>query len=427
MPRPIFLRYLLVGLWMAALHLHGATAFAQVQEQTQEREEKQATMSEGVYKRLSVIHELMGNGKQADALRKLNSLEKQKLNAYEQALMFQTYGFVHAQKGDYQKAIPYFERSLSLDALPNVAQQGMLYSLAGLYTTQEEFQKSIDILSTWFQYEKEPKADAYILMASNYAELKRYLDALPYVKKAISSSEKPQESWYQLELAIYFEEKQFQNAVTVLKQLVAMWPDKVKYWNTLSGAYQELKQDQNALATMMLVYQKGLITEEKKLLNVVRMNLFLELPFQAGEILEKEMGDGRISATQKNLELLLGAWSAAREFDKAIRVIDRVAPMTDNGEYYIEKAKLHAEKSEWQSVVDAAAQAIDKGNLKKPGGAYLLMGMAYAELREFQKALNALEQAKTFDENSRRQAEGWIDYVNDRKQIAAVPSDRTLT
>ena len=418
---------LFAGLCMAMLNPFASPAFAQVQEQTEVRKDKQATMSEVVYKRLSVIHELMGEGKYAEALGRLSTLEQQKLNAYEKALMYQTYGFVYTRQGDYPRAIPYFESSLGLDSLPNVAQQGMLYSLAGLYTTQEEFQKSIDILTTWFKYEKEPNADAHILMASNYAELRRFSEALPYVRQAISTTEKPEESWYQLELAIYFEEKQYQSATGVLKKLVAMRPEKVNYWDTLSGAYQELNQDHNALATMMLAYQKGLVTTERKLLNIVRMNMFLDLPYQAGEILEREMAEGRIRADRQNLDLLLGAWSTAREFDKAIDVINRVARMTGSGEYYIEMAKLYAEKNEWQAVVDAAGRAIGKGNLKKPGGAYLLMGMAYAELGDFQKALDALEQARGFDETSRRQAEGWIDYVNDRKQIAVAPSGRVIS
>jgi len=177
----------------------------------------------------------------------------------------------------------------------------------------------------------------------------------------------------------------------------------------------------------MLAYQKGLVTTERKLLNVVRMNMFLDLPYQAGEILEREIAEGRIRADRQNLDLLLGAWSTAREFDKAIGVINRVARMTDSGEYYIEMAKLYAEKNKWQAVVDAADRAIGKGKLKKPGGAYLLMGMAYAELGDFQKALDALEQARRFDETSRRQAEGWIDYVNDRKQIAVAPSGRVIS
>ena len=418
--------HLFVGICVAVTIPLADSALAQVQEQTEVRREKQATMSEIVYKRLSVIHELMGKGKYSDALARLSALEQQTLNAYERALTYQTYGFVHTQQGDYVRAIPYFERSLGLDSLPNVAQQGMLYSLAGLYTTQGEFEKSIDILTTWFKYEKDPKADAHILMASNYAELGRHSEALPYVRQAISTTDTPEESWYQLELAIYFEQRQYESAVGVLKKLVAMQPDKANYWDTLSGAYQELGQDQDALAAMMLAYRNGLVTTENKLLNIVRMHLFLDLPFQAGEILEQELAAGRIPDSRENLELLLGAWSGAREFDKAIDIINRVARMTDSGEYYIEMAKLYAEKNRWQAVVDAAGQAIGKGNLRKPGGAYLLMGMAYAELGEFQKALDALEQARRFDESS-HQAEGWIDYVNDRRQIAIAPSGRVIS
>jgi tetratricopeptide (TPR) repeat protein len=169
----------------------------------------------------------------------------------------------------------------------------------------------------------------------------------------------------------------------------------------------------------MLAYEKDLIEDERKLLNIVRMNLFLDVPYDAGKILAREMENKRIPVNQKNLELLLSAWTSAREFDKAITVIDKLAPMTDDGGYFLQKAQLFAEKTEWDEVAKAAQQAVDKGSMKEKqtGGAYLLLGIALAELERYPDALAALDKAKNYDENSRKQANGWIDYVRDRQQV----------
>ena len=384
-----------------------------------ERDEKPVTMDERTYKRLSVIHELMGNNKQDEALDKLRSLAGGSLGDYAQALVSQTFGFLHAQKEEYPKAIEYFEKALASDALPNAAQTGTLYSLAGLYASLEQYQKSIDTLMRWWRLEPEPKPEAYILMASSYAQLEKYREALPYVQTAIAKSKKPQESWYQLELAIYFETEQFRNAANLLRTMVAKWPNNLRYWETLAGAHQELGEDEQALAAQMLAYEKGLIDDERKLLNIVRMNLFLDVPYDAGKILAREMEAGKVSASQKTLELLLSAWTSAREFDKAIAVIDKLAPMTDDGGYYLQKAQLFAEKTDWEEVAEAAQQAVDKGGMKEKqtGGAYLLLGIALAELERYSDALAALDKAKNYDDNSRKQANGWIDYVRDRQQV----------
>ena len=406
----------------------------------EEREQKPVMMGERTYRRLAQIHELMGNAKYDEALQKARVLEKGQLSDYERALILQTIGFVYSQEGKYSEAIPLFEQVLALDALPTPAHQGMLYSLAGLYASQGQYRESIDTLRRWFKYEADPQAGSFIMMASNFAELAqeatekgqqsaavaRYNEALPYVRKAIQKSDDPKESWYQLELAIHYETKDFDGAVGVLQTMVSRWPDKVKYWDLLSGAYQEKGEDKNALAAMMLAYQKGLVTEEKKLLNLVRFNLFLDIPYDGGKLLEKELAAGRVEPTQKNLEVLLQAWTTAKEFDRAIAVIDRIAPMTDSGDYYIQKAQLYNEKAEWDGVVAASAQAIDKGSLKKPGEAYLLRGLALAELGRYDDAIDVLKEAKNVSrrlpkqrdrDRIRKQAEAWIEYVRDRKRV----------
>ena len=192
----------------------------------------------------------------------------------------------------------------------------------------------------------------------------------------------------------------------------------------LSGAYQEQQKDYDALAALMVAYRRGLFYTlaanqmEKKILNVVRMNMFVDVPYVSGSILEKEMAAGRVKATEKNLSLMLNAWTQAREFDKAIATIDRLAPLKADGELYLQKAQLLAEKSDWKGTIAAARQAIEKGNLKKPGGAYLLIGIAANEMRDWQQALDALREARKFDENTRRQAGDWIKFVEDRMAVA---------
>ena len=216
--------------------------------QVEEREIRQQTMSEPVYKRLTAIHELMGadenpQAAQREALEKARVLEGNgRLNAYERALVFQTIGFIFANESKVGDAITYFEKSLAENALPNEAQQGMLYSLASLYMSEAQFQKAIDTAREWFRYEADPKADAFILIGSAYAQLEDYKSAEPYVLKALEKAEKPQESWYQLLLAVYFETQQLPKTIPLLRTMVQYWPDKRDYWETLSGTHMELNQ-----------------------------------------------------------------------------------------------------------------------------------------------------------------------------------------
>jgi tetratricopeptide (TPR) repeat protein len=398
-------------------------AFAQesgvIEPGTAEREERPVQMSENVYRRLNTIHEYLGIGELDEASSRLDDLRDMRLTPYEEALVEQAYGFIYAQQGDDELAVEAFERCLALEALPNIANQGMLYSLAGLYQNNNEFRKAIETMRTWFGYAEEPvAADAYMFMGSSYAQLEELDNALPYVEEAIARAETPNESWHMLALSIYFEQMDYANAVALLRRMVVLWPDTARYWEMLASAYLELEDDSNALATLMIAYKQGMVAEEAKLLNLARLNLFLELPFAAGEILEAEMAAGRIEASAANLELLLSAWTSAREYGRAIAVIDELAPLSDDGNYYRQKAQLLSEQANWDGVVASTQAALAAGGLESPGETLILQGMAYAELGQYERALEAFESARGLEDSARRNADAWIEYVRDRRRFA---------
>lgn len=422
--RSAFYTLVLVGVGLVVAPLGQAMAAEEKKEcepGAVERKERGSLIGERTYRRISAVHEQLGNEEYSGAKKSLESMTNGNLNDYETAIVEQTFGYVFAAQGQYAQAVPHFERSLEADALPNAGHFGLMYSLAQLYVALEppQHQKSLDLVLQYLSFQCDPPAQAFMLVGQNYASMNKFPEALPWVKKAIAKNgDETPESWYLLELAIYFETKDYSSAATLLTGMVAKWPDKIKYWEMLSSAYQQQEKDKQALSVLMLAYQQGMITEEKKILNVVRMNLFLETPFMAGKILDQEMAAKRVQETKKNLQLLLSSWTAAREFDRAIAAIDRLAPFHEDGEIFLQKAQLLMEKGDWAETIAAARQAINKGGLKKPGGAYLMIGIAANELRDWQQAMDALKQAKRFDDKTRRQADDWMKFVQDRIAVA---------
>ena len=374
-------------------------------------------MTESVYRRLSNIQEELASEKYDEVIGALQRLSNAALNDYEEALVLQTFGFAYIQQNRLQSAVEYFEKSLAMESLPGEAQQGMLYSLASLYLAEERFQDAIDTMRTWFRYEANPLPDAYMVIATSFVELQQFDDALPYVQKALEIAEKPREQWYMLELAIYFEKESFRDAVSLLKKMLKYWPDNGKYWDMLASSYLELKQDKNALDTMMVAYANELIKEKNRLMTVVQLNLSLNIPFTAGTILEKEMAAGRIEENKKNLEILLQAWISAKEYDRAAKTINRLGALVDDGEIFMRKAGIHNELGEWSDVIAAVEQALQKG-LEDPADAHVLAGMAYTELKQYDDAVNAFRQARNKgDDKQRRNATEWISYVQEKMAL----------
>ncbi len=291
----------LTGLAIIAAPLPGVAQDA-VPAAAKERKEKGNLMGERTFRRIESINKMYAEKEYGKAIKSIDALlDSGNLNDYEKAMASQLAGYVYAEQGKYDQAMPYFQEAVRLDALPNQAHFGMMYSLAQLYAQQGNHQKTIELMSEWFDYQADPPGQAYILMASSYAQMEQYDKALPWVRKAIASEgAKAQESWYQLELAILFEMKRYGEAATLLRGMVARWPDKLRYWEMLSGAYQEQSKDADSLAVLMAAYRHGLIygegvtpeQMEKKLLNVVRMNMFQDSPYVAGKILADEICGG---------------------------------------------------------------------------------------------------------------------------------------
>ena len=381
----------------------------------EEREEPPASMSESFYRRLSRTHELLDEDNLTEALDLMDRIRTDRLSDYEAAQLYQTYGFVYSQMEREGEAFDAFEKCLELDALPTMVQQGIVYSVAGYYSGEERFAESNDTLMRWFRYEAEPRSEAYILMGANFAQQQMMREALPYVTRANELAETPNESWRNLQLAIHVELREMPEAIELLKENIGIWPDRLRFYQVLSGLYMETDNDEGALSALTIPWHRGMLEAESDILSLTRLNLYLENPARAGEVLSQAMERGQVEENFDNLRLLLNSWTMAREMDRAVDAIDKLAELADDGEFFHRKAMLLNETGDWDGVVNSCARALEKGGLENPGEVWILQGVALAELRRFDEAIEAFESAKRDgSDNIRRNANAWIGYVRDR-------------
>lgn len=379
----------------------------------EQRDEPATTMREHVYKALSRVHELLGEGDLAEAFAGLGRLSERNLNPYERAQAQQTYGFIHAQQGRDDEALAAFERCLELDALPTFAQQSVVYSVATYYAGRERYADSNNAAMRWFRHEAEPGADAYMLVGMNHVRLGEPLEGLPYVRRA-NAAAPPREAWMRMELAILVETERTGDAIALAERMVGLWPDAARHYETLSGLLLAAGEDPRALAVLTVAWLRGLLTAERQLLALARLNMRLDTPAQGAAILEAALRAEQVRPTFAHLELLLGGWTAARETARARAVVERLAELAEDGEYHLRKALLLNEDGDWEGVAAAAGRALEKGGLERPGEAWMLRGVALAELARYRQALAAFQSAaREGDDAARRNAAAWIAYVRD--------------
>lgn len=382
------------------------------QDKGYDREVSPGTMSENMYRRLESVHELIEEEEYADAESKAQDLVSRARSDYEEAVAVQTYGHILAAQEKYRGAVEQFKRAIELNALPNPTHYGMMYNVAQLQISNEQFEEGLQWLNRYFDEVPQGEIDlnAYVLAASANAELNNHRTAIDYIEKALDLAKEPKESWYQLLLAMHLELKDYEEAGRVLERMVKLWPDKKQYWTQLSSIYLQRNQDTKALSVLELAHTKGLLEKESEWKQLAQLYLFLEIPYKGAKVMQEGIERGIVEQSKDNFELLGNAWYSAREPDKAIDAFEKAGNLAANGKIDMRRAHLLVDKENWSEAREAINDALDKGGIDNPGNAYILLGMSNFELGNTDAARRAFQQAMDYDD-SRNAASQWLRHL----------------
>ncbi len=364
------------------------------EEKAKPKTKKVQGVTEWAFKHLNASHEAIAAGNYGEALAELEEMKgSSRLNDHEEALIWQTYGFIYGSQEKYPQAMAAFEKCLAKQALPDAAQLNVQFNLAQLYVMQEQYKKALTLFADWFAKTPEPSPESHYVYGIALLQSGDKKNALVHGLLAIQNAKVPKEAWLQLVLSVYLETKQYKASLAPLETLVALYPRKA-YWMQLSAIYAEQDEFEKALASMALAYEQKLLTEGREINQLAQLYLYNRVPYRAAVILEKGMAQGKIDGSGKNWQLLGEAWLAAREREKAGKPLSMAAARSDDGELFYRLAQIQIDSEEWEAAQKSLAQAIKKGGLDDPAGAQLLLGIASASALNWKDAKTAFEAAK---------------------------------
>jgi len=339
---------------------------------------------------------------------------KNELNSYELANVYNLYAFIYYSREDYANALKAYENVVAQADIPLAMEINTQYTIAQLYFVQEQWQKGIDALLQWFAVTEKPNANAYVLLSQGYYQTKDYDKALLNVKKAIdmytAADKVPKEQWYNLARFLYFEKNDVTNTVATLEELLKYYPKK-DYWVQLSHMYGEQKKDNLQLAAMDTAYVQNMLDKGTEQVTMAYLYLNAEVPYKAGKVMEKGLGNKSIDPTSKNYEIAASAWRQAQELDKAIADMEQAAAKSDDGELYARLGNIYLDSDMNAEAIVAINKGLSRGGVKRPDNARLVLGMAYFNEKKYDKAREAFKSAGR-DERSEKYAAQWIKYLD---------------
>jgi len=367
-------------------------------------------LSRDTYKILSESHELMEKGNNNKAAIKLEKLLKdQKIKDYDKAVISQTLGYIYNASADNKSSIEAFKKALAYNALPEDVTHQLHYLLAQLLISTESYKEGLGYLGKWFLHENSPGPDAHILAATAYYYLKDYKQMIPHAEKALFKSTSPPLMWYELLLAGYYEIKAYKKTIPLLLRMIEKSPKKKNLWMQLVNSYQLTKNESKALATFELAYKKGLLSPEE-IVQLAKNYLFMEMPYQAGKLLQAEIENNNVEATVENLELLANCWMLSQEYDKAETILVTLTQLSDIAAYP-RLAQLYVDREDWEKTYKLLEPLVNEADKKYDAKIYLYYGIAAFHLKNYHASQLALEKALS-DTQTNELAKWWLNRIN---------------
>jgi tetratricopeptide (TPR) repeat protein len=375
------------------------TAAAQVCEETQ----FSSTNAENY---LAAETELLVNDNPQAALVALNALKSQPLNCYEEGAALRLGAAIKIQTDDLDGAVNDLLTAIQRGYIPETELKTTYYNISQIYLSGDNKEKALEYFQLWMQQGGVPDRNQKWTLAVLYQQMDRFSDALPWAEGVLQDDGPGADrSVYDFLIFLYDKTGNKAKKAELLELLLERDPSDVRLWQAIAGEYFQAGEDRKAFEVQKAMYLGGLLETEDELMRVVNFYNTFDVPYAAAKILEKEMNAGRISKNYQRLELLANLYQVAREFDRAIPVIEEAAEIAPDGKMYERLGRSFSELQDWDRAEEAMMRAIDKGGLSNTGLAWVLVGQSRYERDDRAGARTAFRNANN------RGGRGWIDFM----------------
>ncbi|HJR71155.1 MAG TPA: tetratricopeptide repeat protein [Gammaproteobacteria bacterium] len=405
-------RFVMSGLALAAGLVVGSSAVAQRAGEEEAPAASQASIDAQTGKILNEAIELLNMEKFAEAGARIGTLTLEKLSPYERGRTEQILFNIAYSQEKYQEARDHLQRAIDSGGLNAQEIDAARYQSAQLFLQEEKWREGAAALEEWFKTALNPNSAAYYLLAVAYYQQDDFNRALAPAKKAVELMDqaKPNESWLSMLSALHLQREEFREAIPVLERLVNVAPDKKSYWTQLSSVYTQLEDYAKALGVMQLAYSAGLVTEDSEVRRLADLLAFNDVPYRGAQVLEAAIEQKTVNIDEKLYEKLANCWIQAGELDKALPPLQRAAELAPNGDLWVRLGEVHVQRDDWTGAITAVERGVAKGQLKDPGNAQLMLGIAHYNKKEYGAARPFFERARQ-SERHRQLADTYLQAI----------------
>lgn len=361
--------------------------------------------------------ELLQNDNPQAALSQINKLRGMELNCYEQGAVLKLGAAIKIQANDYAGAARDLQAAIDQGYVPEADKAKTYYQIFQIYLSQNDLQRALDYSKRWMDAGGKPDRDDMWRLAVMNQKLDNNQESLKWAERVFEmDGTNAKREVYDFLIYLYDATGQRAKKAALLEQLLAKNPNERRLWDAIAGDYFQANEERKAFEVQKAMYLGGILQKEDELMRIVNFYNRFDVPYHAARTLEKEMNAGRISKTYERMELLANLYQVAREFDKAIPVIEEAARMNDSGAMYERLGRSYAELQNWQKTEEAMNKALSAGGVKDRGLVWVLIGQSRYERDDRAGAREAFRNANN------RGGRGWLQFMDseERTEVALV-------
>lgn len=321
-------------------------------------------------------------------------LANDRAKAYDRGIALMIAGNAALGLDDYARAIPYLEKALEENGLPNDNHFATMHTLASVYAQEDQPEKAIALLDRLIAETRSEDPEVYALKAGVHYNAGQYEPTIEAVRKAIElNGGEAENNWQQILMASYNELGRDGEAVALAEQLQARNPDDKRTLLNLASLYAQTDQPEKAAALLDGARAKGMLTEQRDYENLYAIYLNVDgKEGEAAKVIQEGLDKGLLPESARTYTFLAQSLYFSDQIDPAIAAYQKAAPLDKSGDSALALSQILTNEDRNAEAKAAARMALDKG-IKSPGEAWMVIARSEYYMDNFAAARAAYAEA----------------------------------
>jgi tetratricopeptide (TPR) repeat protein len=319
--------------------------------------------------------------------------------AYDQYIIneFKAVALVGQRK--FGEAATVYEQNLNSGKVPAGEVDDRLKRLIQLNTATKNYPKVMEFGDRWMKGGGQD-VDTKVLVAQAHYLQKDYKNAITVMQAAIKSTEQAgrtaDENWLQLVRSSQQNIGDLDGASKTLEKLVRSYP-KPEYWDYLLSSRMRQKNDDRVLLNLYrLAGQVGVLDDPSEYIEMTEILLDSGLPGEAKSVMEagyqaKVFDTADKTKSDRYKKHLTDATAQATKDQQSLPNIEKEAQKSPTGQSDVALGMAYSSFGQYDKAVAALSQGLQKGGVKDPDQAQMMLGIANLKLGKKSEAAQAFE------------------------------------